>query len=257
MNEIENMEKAKQMKKSISKGTKIVITVGIVVIAFVIAILVYSDDYYKSEVSKGDYAAYTSFVIEEFSDGLFIDGGGSSDAIIFYPGGKVEYTAYLPLCTKLAAEGIDCFLVEMPFHLAIFGSNKAGSIMEEYTYDNWYLAGHSLGGAMAANYVADNVDEFAGLIMLAAYPTKALVSDNLKVLSVYGNKDEVINREKLKESSEFVPEHYTEIGLGGANHAGFGNYGVQKGDGEATMEKDKQQDVTVQYIMRMINTTYE
>lgn len=218
---------------------------------------IYTSDYYRSEVSKDDYVAYYSFVIEEFSDGLFIDGDGNSDAVIFYPGGKVEYTAYLPLCTKLAAQGVDCFLVEMPFHLAIFGSNKAGSIMKKYTYDNWYLAGHSLGGAMAANYVADNVDEFTGLIMLAAYPTKALVSEDLKVLSIYGNKDEVLNREKLEEGSEFVPEHYTEIGLGGANHAGFGNYGVQKGDGEATMEKGKQQDVTVQYIMRMINTTYE
>ncbi len=251
------MEKTKQTKKSLSKGTKIFIALGIIIIAFVTALLVYSNDYYKSEVSKDDYVAYSSFVIEEFSDGLFIDGGGNSDAVIFYPGGKVEYTAYLPLCTKLAAEGIDCFLVEMPFHLAVFGSNKAEGIMKEYTYDNWYLAGHSLGGAMAANYVVDNVDEFAGLIMLAAYPTKALISEDLKVLSIYGNKDEVLNREKLEAGSEFVPEHYTEIGLGGANHAGFGNYGIQKSDGEATMERDKQQDMTVKYIVKMINTTYE
>ena len=45
--------------------------------------------------------------------------------------------------------------------------------------------------------------------------------------------------------------------LGGANHAGFGNYGPQEGDGEATMDREKQQDMTVQYIMKMINKTYE
>ena len=145
----------------------------------------------------------------------------------------------------------------MPFHLAIFGSNKADSIMKKYAYDGWYLVGHSLGGAMAANYVADNVDKVDGLIMLAAYPTKALVSEDLKVLSIYGNKDEVLNREKLKAGAELVPEHYTEIGMGGANHAGFGNYGIQEGDGEAAKEPQKQQEMTVQYIMRMMNQTYE
>lgn len=251
------MTQKNNAKKSSQLGVKIIIALAVLIAAGVGAMFIYTSDYYRSEVSKDDYVAYSSFAIEEFSDGLFIDGDGNSDAVIFYPGGKVEYTAYLPLCTKLAAEGIDCFLVEMPFHLAVFGSNKAESIMKEYTYDNWYLAGHSLGGAMAANYVADNVDEFAGLIMLAAYPTKALISEDLKVLSIYGNKDEVLNREKLEAGSEFVPEHYTEIGLGGANHAGFGNYGIQKSDGEATMERDKQQDTTVKYIVKMINTTYE
>ena len=135
--------------------------------------------------------------------------------------------------------------------------SKAEKIMNQYDYENWYLAGHSLGGAMAANYVADNVDDFAGLIMLAAYPTKGLVSEDLKVISIYGNKDGVLQKDKVDGSKELVPEHYTEISLGGANHAGFGNYGPQEGDGEATMEREKQQDMTVTYIMKMIRQTYE
>ena len=217
---------------------------------------IYTSDYYRSEVSVEECKGNSSITIKEVSEGLFLNGEGTEDAIIFYPGGLVEYTAYLPLCAQLAEQGADCFLVEMPFHLAIFGSNKADVIMKKYAYDGWYLAGHSLGGAMAANYVADNVDKVDGLIMLAAYPTKALVSEDLKVLSIYGNKDEVLNRDKLIAGAEFVPEHYTEIGMGGANHAGFGNYGIQEGDGEATKEPKKQQEMTVQYIMRMINQTY-
>ena len=246
----------KEIKKS-KVGVKLLLALGCIVVACVVALFVYSGNYYKSEISVEEYMATSSVRIEEFSDGLFVDGGETDHAVIFYPGGKVEYTAYLPLCTKLAEQGVDCFLVEMPFHLAVFGSNKADGIMAKYSYENWYLAGHSLGGAMAANYVAENVDKVDGLIMLAAYPSKALVSEDLKVLSVYGNKDEVINREKLKAGTEFVPEHYTEIGLGGANHAGFGNYGPQEGDGEASMEREKQQEMTVSYILKMINTTYE
>ena len=250
----------KEMKKQ-HKGKKILLgSIGILV-AFiaicVIALLVYSSDYYRSEVSVEDFAESTAYKIEETSAGILVDGKGNEDAIIFYPGAKVEYTAYLPLCVKLAEQGVDCFLVEMPFHLAIFGMNKAGKIMDTYEYENWYLAGHSLGGALGANYVAGHVDEFAGLIMLAAYPTKPLVSEELRVLSIYGNKDEVLSKENLKAGKEFVPEHYTEIGLGGANHAGFANYGPQEGDGEATMDREKQQDMTVQYMIKMIQTTYE
>lgn len=239
------------------KSKKIAIVLIGIVVVFTGALFLYTNDYYRSEVSVEDYAVSSDYTIDEFKHGIFVDGSGTKDAVIFYPGAKVEYTSYLPLCVKLAEQGIDCFLVEMPFHLAIFGMNKAGKIMDNYSYENWYLAGHSLGGAMAANYVADNVQNFAGLIMLAAYPTKALVSEDLKVLSVYGNKDTVLNKEKLEAGTEFVPEHYTEIGLGGANHAGFGNYGPQEGDGEATMEREKQQDMTVHYILKMIQQAYE
>lgn len=248
------------MEKIKKRGKIAFVIIGVllaIAVAGIIALSVYTSDYYRSEVSMEDFAKNTAYTVEEFSDGIFVDGSGTEDAIIFYPGAKVEYTAYLPLCVKLAEQGVDCFLVEMPFHLAMFGMNKAGKIMDNYSYENWYLAGHSLGGAFGANYVADHVEEFAGLIMLAAYPTKELASEELKVISIYGNKDEVLNKENLEAGKEFVPEHYTEIGLGGANHAGFANYGPQEGDGEATMDREKQQDMTVHYIMKMIHTTYD
>ena len=247
----------KKVKKCKSgKKTALIVLTTIVVTIFA-ALFLYTNDYYRSEVSMEECAAGTECSIEEFSEGILVDGSGSEDAIIFYPGAKVEYTAYLPLCVKLAEQGVDCFLVEMPFHLAIFGMNKAEKIMDNYEYDNWYMAGHSLGGAFGANYVAENTEDFAGLIMLAAYPTKELVSEDLKVISIYGNKDEVLNMENLEAGKEFVPEHYTEIALEGANHAGFANYGPQEGDGKATMEREKQQEMTVSYIMKMIDQTYE
>ena len=241
-------------------GKKIAaIVIGILLFAVILCVAglyIYTLDYYRSEVDIVDFEGNSSYAIEEFSEGIFVDGNGNTDAVIFYPGAKVEYTAYLPLCVKMAEQGVDCFLVEMPFHLAILGMNKAGKIMENYDYDNWYLAGHSLGGAMAANYVADNMEEFAGLILLAAYPTKALMSEDLKVLSVYGDKDGVLNKEKVDAGAELVPEYYREISLDGANHAGFGNYGPQEGDGEATMEREKQQEMTGDYIMEMIQKIY-
>ena len=92
----------------------ILVVVGVLVIIFG-TLFLYSNDYYRSEVSVEDCISDTQCIIEEIADGIFVDGTGNKEAIIFYPGAKVEYTAYLPLCVKLAEQGIDCFLVEMPF----------------------------------------------------------------------------------------------------------------------------------------------
>ena len=146
--------------KNQHKGKKILLgSIGILAALMaicIIALSVYTSDYYRSEVGIEDFAENIAYKIEETSTGILVDGKGSEDAIIFYPGAKVEYTAYLPLCVKLAEQGVDCFLVEMPIHLAIFGMNKAGKIMDAYEYENWYLSGHSLGGAMAAAYAAEH-----------------------------------------------------------------------------------------------------
>ena len=44
----------------------------------------------------------------------------SGSALIFYPGAKVEYTAYLPILEKLRQNGIASVLMKMPFNMAIF-----------------------------------------------------------------------------------------------------------------------------------------
>ena len=104
--------------------------------------------------------------VSEIREGRLFDGPGERDALIFYPGAKVEAAAYAPLLRKLAENGVDCFLVEMPLGLAIFGVNKADRLLKRYDYDRWYLAGHSLGGAMAAQYAAKHADALSGLFLL-------------------------------------------------------------------------------------------
>ena len=46
------------------------------------------------------------------SDGVLAYGSAeSTTGFIFYPGGKVEYTAYEPLMYSLASKGIFCILI--------------------------------------------------------------------------------------------------------------------------------------------------
>ena len=135
-------------------------------IAFVCAVAVlaaafgfYVGDYYR--VEQADY-------------GWYLDGPSEEDALIFYPGAKVDEKAYIPILYRFAEEGMDVCLVKMPFHLAFFGMNKAADVMHQYSYANWYIGGHSLGGAMAANYAADHGDRIRGLVLLAAYRDPAV-----------------------------------------------------------------------------------
>lgn len=224
----------------------------IIAFAIVLACVGYINDYYRSEAAVEDYAAQEAVEIIEIKEGLLLNGKGEDNAIIFYPGAKVEYTSYLPLFYRIAEQGVDCFLVEMPWNLAILGMNKADEIMEEYSYDSWYLSGHSLGGAMAASYTADHIENIDGLILLAAYPTKELSGGELSVLSVYGSEDMVLNMEKLEEGREYMPENYTETCIEGGNHAWFGNYGHQEGDGTASLTSEEQQKRTAQAILEML-----
>ena len=187
-----------------------------------------------------------SVSVTTISNGIFFDGNGTDTALIFYPGAKVEYTAYAPLMMELAENGVDCFLLEMPYNMAIFGLNRADAIMESYSYDHWYLAGHSLGGAMAASYAANHTNQLDGLILFAAYATSSL--GDLPTLAIYGGEDGVLNMEKLEDGVQYAQD-YTEVCIAGGNHAGFGSYGVQSGDGEASITQEEQWEQTVEEIM--------
>jgi len=161
--------------------------------------------------------------------------------IIFYPGGKVEAESYAPLMEAFAGEGIMSVLVRMPFNLAVLDVKAADGIADEYAgIENWYMAGHSLGGSMAAAYISEHADEFDGLILLGSYSTEDISGSSLKVLSIYGENDGVMNVEKYKECIQNLPDTYEEVIIEGGNHAYFGSYGIQDGDGSAQISVSDQ-----------------
>lgn len=213
----------------------------------------YVNDIYYSHADVQEYLRKTgSVTITETQNGLYLDGPGNDAAIIFYPGAKVEYTAYLPLLYKVSERGADCFLIKMPCNLAFLGKNKADDILASHTYSRWYLSGHSLGGAMAASYASAHLNELDGLILLAAYPTESLESEIFSVLSVYGSEDGVMNMDKLDSGCSFMPDAYREICIEGGNHAQFGDYGTQKGDHSASVSQEEQQTQTADAVINMI-----
>lgn len=244
------MENDKKIKKA-AKNKKLLFVIAVLVLLLITGIW-YVNDFYHSDGSVDPYLkGENSVVVTEIKEGIYLDGPGEEEAMIFYPGAKVEYTAYLPLLNRLAEHGLDCFLVKMPCNLAFLGQNKAEEIMDAYDYEDWYLSGHSLGGAMAASYASGHLKALNGLVLLASYPTKSLKSDSFRVLSIYGSKDGVLNMEKVKEGAAFMPSDYQEICIEGGNHAFFGNYRKQKGDNDAEISREEQQEQTVEAILQM------
>ena len=198
-----------------------------------------SDEAVKVEWIEDDVIA---FVPEDVVAGL-----------IFYPGGKVEYTAYAPLLHGLAEEGVLCVLCRMPGNLAVLSLDTADGLQENFSgIEKWYIGGHSLGGSMAAVHVAEHADDYNGLILLAAYSTKDISSSGLQVLSVYGTQDGVLNMEKYANNLTNLPADRKECIIEAGCHAQFGCYGEQDGDGTPGISGEEQRQITIEAVMELI-----
>ena len=227
------------------------VTLAIAIMVGVCAI--YVSDYYRADnTAIASFTASHSVKANESTDGVIVfDPIDPIAGFIFYPGGKVEYTAYVPLMSALAEEGVLCILTPMPFNLAVLDMNAAKGMTEQYPeIDDWYIGGHSLGGSMAASFVADNTDDFEGLILLGSYSTAEVA---LPVLSVYGSEDKVLNREKYDKYRSNISSSLTETVIDGGCHAYFGMYGAQDGDGMPSISNEEQINITVTEIITFIN----
>ena len=207
-----------------------------------LAFWLYTADYYRADETARKALESDSVSVTQTDYGWFFDGPGAGSALIFYPGGKVEESAYAPLLHSLADRGLDVCLVRMPFHLAFFDMNAADGVMAQYDYEHWYIGGHSLGGAIAANYAASR--DLDGVILLAAYPTKEL---DEPMLLLYGAEDGVVNMERIEAAEQYGTVE--TLWIEGGNHAGFGSYGEQKGDLPAAISPEEQQRITAEAIL--------
>ena len=227
----------------------------LIILTFILVFIIgygicYISDYYHADSTAKSYINGSENVtVLKTSNGLLINSSGNDTALIFYPGAKIEYTSYLPLLTQIANNNIDCFLVEMPFNLAIFGKNSADDIIDNYNYTNYYISGHSLGGSIASQYVHET-NKTNGLILFESYPTDKI---DKPVLSIYGSEDKVLNKEKYYKSKVFM-ENLTERVIKGGNHAQVGNYGNQTGDGAATISPSQQQKESVDAVLEFLKS---
>lgn len=226
----------------VSRRKKWLIVGGVVLLLLAVLAGVffwYVSDYYRAEDVALEVLAQDSGITVQDNLTILSPTSPTDTAIIFYPGAKVEAKAYLPLLDQIRQTGVACILVHMPFRMAIFDSDAAEAVIAQFPeFQHWYIAGHSMGGAMASKFASDHPDQVDGLILMGAYIYGDYPDE--KTLTIYGS---------LNQS---VEDHidYTEniVEIEGGNHAQFGNYGPQKGDLLATISAEEQQAQTVAAI---------
>lgn len=162
--------------------------------------------------------------------------GASATGIVFYPGAKVDPYAYLPALQELVAEGVTVVIIEPLFNMALFDLTP----LEEATatapgVTDWWVGGHSLGGVKACMMAED--ESIRGLVLLASFCANDLSQRDLSVVQLLGANDNLTDPIAVEDAKALLPDGSLEQVLTGANHASFGAYGPQSGDGDATLSK--------------------
>lgn len=176
---------------------------------------------------------------------------------IIYPGGWVDPRAYAPLARDIAEEGFLVVLDPAPFNLAVADFNSANRIIDAFPeIAAWGIGGHSLGGAMAAQYIAANPGRAGGLALYAAYPAGGtdLSAAPIVATSIYGDNDGVAVPSEVLAGAERLPPDTIFVLIPGGNHTQFGSYGegLQAGDNPAGISAEEQRRLTAQATVDML-----
>ncbi|MGL4696294.1 alpha/beta hydrolase [Enterococcus larvae] len=233
------------------KWKKISIYIGIFIIAVFGAVFFYVQ---TSTYHPTADAVEASKTAEKEQDVLFFEGSSENPTILFYQGAFVENASYSIWAEQVAAAGFSVYLLKEPLNLAVLGQNAAGKLIEEKQIQSYIIGGHSLGGVMGSRFAHDHLEDQAlkGVFFLASYPDEkgSLADFEGSVLSITGENDDVLNKEKFIEAKSYLPNDTQFVDIPGGNHAGFGSYGRQKGDGQATISNEKQQKLVSDTIIQ-------
>ena len=204
-----------------------------------------SDSYHDLDAHHRNLVSTETLPVQQGDNHLAFGDPNAAVGLVFYPGAKVEYSAYAPLMRDLAERGYLAVVVQMPFNFAFFDINAADRVRADFPdVGTWYAVDHAGDGTLD------------GLVLLGSYSASDLSSTNLGAISLYGSNDQVLNRAKLEDNADLLPKGAETVEIEGGNHAGFGAYGPQSGDGEASITPAEQQSQTADAIDRYIRARY-
>jgi pimeloyl-ACP methyl ester carboxylesterase len=166
----------------------------------------------------------------------------SGDGLVFIPGAKVDPYAYMFKLSGIVEEtGMTVVITKPTLNLAFFDQRPLSTFTDAAPdVSRWFVGGHSLGGVKAC-MLADDPD-VAGLVLFASYCANDLSQTSLDVLSIAGSADLLSTAEKIDAAASLLPESTQFVEIEGLNHAGFGDYGVQPGDGSVSLTSDQARD---------------
>ncbi|KGX93821.1 hypothetical protein N781_01070 [Pontibacillus halophilus JSM 076056 = DSM 19796] len=242
------------MKKWVRRGAIVLLVIlGIAFGGFYI----WSSFTYSPSDLMNQQVERNSYVREE--ENWYRFGSKSAEiGYILYPGAKVEPESYAYYAQQLVQSNKDVTVIvpSVRFNIALLDRNRAIEIIERYPdVDKWIVGGHSLGG-VAASDVVGRSSHIEGLILFASYPMEGsnLRDEELPVLSVWATEDGLTTKDEIDISRDLLPAHTEFVSIQGGNHAQFGMYGEQRGDGTATIDVLQQQQILIEETNELIET---
>jgi hypothetical protein len=161
--------------------------------------------------------------------------------LVFYPGARVNPRSYVPVLAPLVRDGnVTVVIPRVPINVAILDTKAAGRSITAYSgVEDWYVGGHSLGGAMACRYASNHAGKVEGVVLFGAYCASDASETELNVLVVSGTEDGVIDRNSLRNNRENLPPGSAQVSVAGVNHTYFGSYYGQSGDGTTNVSRSE------------------
>lgn len=228
-------------------------TLAIILVVVVLAVV--GVLFYSSMVMRGDRAAAleawnnpaVQITSTDHSIVMSPTGEGSGAGLVFIPGAKVDPYAYLYKLSGIVEQtGATVVITKPTLNLAFFDTRPL-SVFEADAPDvtRWLIGGHSLGGVRACQLAADGT--VAGLVLFGSYCANDLSNSGLEVLSIAGSDDGLSTPDKIDAAKNLLPDNTNFVEIEGLNHAGFGDYGDQPGDGVSTLsDADERAAITDQ-----------
>ncbi len=193
--------------------------------------------------------------------------GTPTAGVIIYPGGLVDSRAYAPAAQILADNGIAVAILPVPHYMAISPGAQDRSTAVTDDPDNsgithWFIAGHSVGGVAASQYVYNNERPVDGLIILGAYLsdiTDLSTRSDLSALIIISS-EETSGTEgtedyiRYQDGKAYAPPDTTYLIIEGGNHFGFCYQENKRDDEVATITVAEQHTQYTNAIITMIDT---
>jgi pimeloyl-ACP methyl ester carboxylesterase len=186
-----------------------------------------------------------AYVVTTTSSAIMMEplGDESRVGLVFQPGARIDARAYASMLAPIAAGGHPVVIVKQPLGIGFLALGSIPRIVEETPDIGWVAAGHSLGGVAASEATGEGL---AGLLLWASYPADDISHlTELEVTSIYGTEDAITTVADITTTESRLPPQTVFVPIDGAIHSSFGDYGLQPGDGTATLDRATAREMIV------------
>lgn len=178
-------------------------------------------------------------------------GEATTAGVLYVPGARVDPYSYLHPLVDVAASGVTVVIMDPLFNMALLDQRNLDELVAAApSIETWTLAGHSLGGVRACMLADD--PRVTGLVLFASYCANDISHLGIPVLQVLASDDGLIDISAVNEARGLLPASATATTIEGANHASFGTYGDQPGDGLATLSRQQVRESVTELMMPLV-----